>query len=84
MYMTFRVALVAVSEYQSDTMPSPRDSAMWRYSVAVGGLVAVEGLVAVGVLPALLADAAAAPLGVAEPGLRVGVLGAVGRFASIS
>ena len=90
LYMTFRVALVADSECQSDTMPSPRNSATWRYSIAVGRLVvmevlvAVEALVAVGVLPALLADAAAAPLGVAEAGVRVDVLGPVGRFASVS
>ena len=39
MYMTLRVALVTSSECQSDTLPSPRNSAMWWYAITVGVLV---------------------------------------------
>ena len=40
--MTFRVTLVASSECQSDTLPSPRNSAMWWNAITVGVLVDPE------------------------------------------
>ena len=42
MYMTFLVFLVASSECLSDTLPSPRNSAMWWNAITVGVLVDMD------------------------------------------